>query len=136
MLPPNTLATMSVSLIRAVVLATFLALLLAGCKFTLSQVSAATVEQYQPGRPLQAKELTPNQVRALSAWFSQHDSGWSSSVVSYVPMLVVRAKHADGDTSVINIMSYTVVVYNRSGQYQQQFSQNELAAIQHILEVQ
>lgn len=124
------------SLIRSVVLATFLALLLSGCKFALPQVSSAVVEQYQAGRTPQARELTPNQVRALSAWFYQHNSGWSSSVVSYAPKLVVRAKHTDGDTSVINIMSGMVVVYNRSGQYQQQFSQNELTAIQRIMESQ
>jgi hypothetical protein len=51
-------------------------------------------------------------------------------------MLLVRAKHTDGDTSVINIMSGMVVIYNRSGQYQQQFRQSELAAIQRIVEAQ
>ena len=127
---------MRASLTRAIVLGAFLALSLAGCKFSLPQVSSATVEQYQTGRPLQAKELSPKQVRALTDWFSQHDSGWSSSVVSYVPTLLIRAKHTDGDTSVINIMSGMVVVYNRSGQYQQQFSQSELSAIHSIVEVQ
>jgi hypothetical protein len=118
------------------VLGTFLALFLAGCKFSLPQVSSATIEQYQTGRPLQAKELTPNQVRALSDWFSQHSSGWSSSVASYVPTLLVHAKHTDGDTSVINIMSNMVVVYNRSGQYQQQFTPSALAEIRRIVEAQ
>lgn len=117
-------------------LAAFLALFLAGCKFILPQVSSATLEQYSTGRPLQARELTPNQVRALTDWFSQHGSGWSSSVVSYVPTLLVRATHTDGDTSVINIMSNMVVVYNRSGQYQQQFTPSELAEIRRIVEAQ
>jgi len=110
-----------------------LALFLAGCKFTLPQVSSATLEQYNTGRALEVRELTPNQVRALTDWFSLHGSGWSSSVVSYVPTLLVRAKHTYGDTSVINIMSNMVVVYNRSGQYQQQFTPTELAEIRRIV---
>lgn len=127
---------MRASLTRTIALGAFLALFLTGCKFTLPQVSSATLEQYGMGHPLQAKELTPNQVRALSAWFSQHSSGWSSSVVSYVPTLLIRAKHTDGDTSVINIMSNMVVVYNRSGQYQQQLTPSELAGKRRIVEAQ
>lgn len=127
---------MRASLTRTIALGAFLALFLAGCKFTLPQVSSATLEQYGTGYPLQEKVLTPNQVRTLSAWFSQHGSGWSSSVVSYVPTLLIRAKHTDGDTSVINIMSNMVVVYNRSGQYQQQFTPSELAEMRRIVEAQ
>lgn len=127
---------MRTSLGRAFALCAFLALFLAGCKFTLPQVSSAAIEQYSTGQTLHAKELNPNQVHALSNWFSQHSSGWSSSVASYAPSLLVRAKHADGNVSVINIMSNMVVVYNRSGQYQQQFTQNELAVIRRILVVQ
>jgi len=127
---------MRASLTRTIALGVFLALFLAGCKFTLPQVSSATLEQYGTGRPLQARELTPNQVRALIDWFSLHGSGWYSSVVSYMPTLLVRAKHTDGDTSVINIMSNMVVVYNRSGQYQQQFTPSELAEIRRIVEAQ
>ena len=85
------------------------------------------------GRPLQANELSQDQVRALFTWFAQHDSGWSSSVVTYAPTLLVLAKHTDGDTSVINIRSGMVVVYNRGDQFQQQFTQNELAAIHRIV---
>lgn len=127
---------MRASLTRTIALGAFLALFLTGCKFTLPQVSSASLEQYGTGLSLQVKELTPNQVRALSAWFTQHDSGWSSSVVSYVPNLLIRAKHTDGDASVINIMSDRVVVYNRSGQYQQQFTPGELAEMRRIVEAQ
>jgi hypothetical protein len=51
-------------------------------------------------------------------------------------MLVVRARHVDGEASVINIMAGIVVVSYRSSQYQQQFSQDELAALPHILGIQ
>lgn len=127
---------MRASLTRTIALAAFLAFFLAGCEFTLPQVSSVTIEQYGTGRPLHTRELSPNQVRALTDWFSLHDTGWSSSVVSYVPTLQIRAKHPDGDTSVINIMSNMVVVYNRSGQYQQQFTPSELAEIRRIVEIQ
>ena len=56
--------------------------------------------------------------------------------MSYVPTLLIRAKHTDGDTSVINIMSNMVVVNNRSGQYQQQFTPSELAEMRRIVEAQ
>lgn len=134
--PILVLASMRTSLPRAIAVCTFLVVFLAGCKFNLQQVSSATVEPSSSERLLQAKELSPNQVRALSTWFSQHNTGWSSSVASYVPMLLIRAKHTDGDTSVINIMSNMVVVYNRTGQYQQQFTPSELAQMRRILETQ
>jgi hypothetical protein len=124
---------MRISLARTIALGVFLALFLAGCKFTLPPVNSATLEQYGTARPFQAIELTPIQVRALTDWFSLHGSGWSSSVVSYAPTLFVRAKHTDGGLSVINIMSNMVVVYNRSGQYQQKFTPSELAEIRHIV---
>jgi hypothetical protein len=108
---------------------------LAGCKLTLPQVTSATVERYQSGEPLQQIPLSSNQLSALSGWFSQHDSGWSSSVVSYVPTLIVRAKHNDGDVSVINVLSRMVVIYNRSGQYEKQISQTDLATLRSILGV-
>lgn len=126
-------ANMRTTIGRALALAAFLALFLGGCKFTMPHVSSARVEQHE-GRVLRARELDYDQVRELSAWFSRHASGWSSSVASYAPTLVVRAKHSD-DTSVVNIMPGRVVVYSRHGQYEQKFSQDELGALREILGV-
>ncbi len=126
---------MRASFARTIALSVLLLLSLAGCKLALSQVSSATLEQYGAGRLLQARELTPSQVHALSDWFSRHETGWSSSFVSYVPALVVRARHADGDTSVVDIDSTMLIVYNRSGQYQQHFTPDELAEVLRIVEV-
>lgn len=118
---------------RFIAIATLL--ILAGCKLTLPQVTSATIERYQSGQAMQPTELNNNQIQALSGWFSSHNSGWSSNVASYVPTLIVRAKHSNGDTSVINVLPSMVVVYNRTGQYVQQFSQSDLAAIHSIVEV-
>ncbi|HEY6093686.1 MAG TPA: hypothetical protein VIU93_01915 [Gallionellaceae bacterium] len=109
-------------------------LVLAGCKLAFPQVTSATVERYQSGGTLQAVPLNSDQIHALSDWFSQHGSGWSSTVATYVPTLIVRAKHANGDISEINVLSGMVVVNNHSGQFQQHFSQTDLAAIRSILE--
>jgi hypothetical protein len=111
-------------------------LVLTGCKFTLPQVTSATVEPYQSSGALVPSKLNGNQLKKLTEWFSQHDSGWSSSVASYVPILVVRANHSDGDVSVINVLSDSVVVNNRSGQYTRQFSQSDLVIMRSILSVQ
>lgn len=108
-------------------------LVLAGCKFTLPEVASATVERYQSGSTLQSRSLNSSQIHALSRWFSKHETGWSSSVVSYVPTIEVRVKHSNGDVSVVNILSGIVVVYNSSGQYEQRFSQTDLAEILSIL---
>lgn len=113
-------------------MALFLAL--AGCQFSLPPVVSATVERYQTGGLQRSTELNDGQMQALSTWFTQHGSGWSSSVASYVPNLLIRARHTNGDTSVINIMSGLVVIYNLSGQYEQRFPQSEMAAIQRVLE--
>lgn len=127
---------MRASITRTLALCAFLTLFLTGCELTLQQVSSATLEHYEKGLALQAKELSQNQVRALSDWFSQHGSGWSLSVVSYVPALLVRAKHTDGETSTINIMTNLVVVNNRGRQYQQLFTPSELAEMRRIVETQ
>jgi hypothetical protein len=116
------------------VIAICILLTLAACKFTLPPVTSATVERYQSGSRLQSAELNSEQIKTLSAWFAQHNSGWTQSVVSYVPKLEVRAMHSNGDTSIINLISTIVVVYNKSGQYQQSFLQSEVAELRAILE--
>ena len=101
-------------------------LLLAACNFSLPPVSSAVVEQSSSGKQIPKVELTQSQINAFSGWFAQHSSGWSSSVVSYVPTLVVRAKHSNGEASVVNVLGNSVVVYNNAGQFIQQFSEPEI----------
>lgn len=108
-------------------------LLLTACNFTIPPISSALVEHHSSGNPISKIELNQSQANALSVWFSQHSSGWSSSVVSYVPALVVRIKHSNGEISVVNILGNSVVVYNNSGQFAQQFSESDLSALRGIL---
>lgn len=108
-------------------------LLLAACNFTLSPVASAVVEQHSMGNPISKVELSQSQVNALSGWFAQHLSGWSSSVVSYAPTLLVRAKHSTGEVSVVNILGNSVVVYNNSGQFTQTFPEADLASLRSTL---
>jgi hypothetical protein len=109
-------------------------LLLAACNFTLPPISSAVMEHHSSGSPIYKVELNQSQANALSGWFSQHSSGWSSSVVSYVPALVVRVKHSNGDISAVNIFGNYVVVYNSSGQFTQQFAESDLSGLRRILE--
>lgn len=108
-------------------------LLLVACNFALPPLSSAVVERHSSGKQVASVELNQAQLTALSAWFAQRSSGWSSSVVSYVPALVVRAKHSNGEVSVVNVLGATVIVYNSSGQFTQQFAEPDLAALNNIL---
>lgn len=108
-------------------------LLLAACNFTLPPISSALVEHRSSGSPISKVELNQSQANALMGWFSQHSSGWSSSVVSYAPALVVRVKHFNGEVSVVNILGNSVIVYNNSGQFTQQFAESDLSALRGIL---
>lgn len=106
-----------------------LALFLGGCKFVLPAPTSVTVEVYGTGGTLRQTKLTKGQVQALTNWFSSHQAGWSSSYASYAPTYLVRVAHSNGDVTVINILPTVVVVYNRDGQYVQQFEARELSAL-------
>jgi hypothetical protein len=134
--PSISFSTASLAIMKVILARTFaicIFIVLSGCTFTLPPVTTASVERHQNGQPLQAFELKATQIQTLSGWFTQHTSGWSSSVVSYVPALVVRAKHANGEVSVINVLSKSVVIYNSTVQYEQQFKETDLTALRSIL---
>lgn len=107
--------------------------LLAACNFSLPTVASAVVEHHSSNNPVSKVELNQSQINLLSGWFAKHPSGWSSSVASYVPTLVVRAKHSNGEVSVVNILGNLVVVYNSTGQFTQQFPEQDLATLRSIL---
>ncbi len=115
----------------AIVLASVL--FVSACRLELPSAISATVESYGASTPAPQSELTPDQLKALSRWFARHQTGWTSSPASYVPTLVVRVKHADGETSVINVLSAMVVVNNRDGQQIQNLPSDELIALRRIL---
>lgn len=122
--------------IKRVALVT-LVLALAACKMVLAPPVSGIVESHAvAGTMDQPTELTATQLEAFSAWFSQHSSGWSSSPASYLPTLVVRIKHSNGDSSVVNVLVDSVVVNNREGQYVHQFSTAELSALRRTVGLQ
>lgn len=99
------------------------------CSFDLSSPVTGRVELHSTFTKAISKELSVTQLREISAWFSQRQSGWKPSWASYFPSLIIRIQHGDGDVTVINVLEDVVVVYNRNGQYSQQFSTTELAAL-------
>lgn len=103
--------------------------LLGGCQLELAPFATATVSRFVSGQPTKTANLSPEQVSSLASWFAEHPSGWSHSVVGYVPALEVRLKHAGGETSVVNVMPSKVVIYNRSGQLEQNFSVSSIAGL-------
>ena len=121
---------------RSIVLGAVLILSITGCKHTLPPVISATVQQNSRGNIHPDVTLNHNQVQKLSAWFSQHDAGWSSSVISYAPYLLIRAKHKNEDTSSINIMPNIIVIYNKHGQFSLNLKPGELTELKGILETQ
>jgi hypothetical protein len=100
----------------------FLVLSLSACTLEAPNLIGATAEQYASGAPIKTWALTETQAKALSDWFKQHPSGWSPSYASYVPRLLVRLKHANGNESSVNVMSHgLVVVGSADGQFTQSF---------------
>ena len=104
------------------------AVLLCGCEFNLPPAISADIEIFRIDKTTRV-ELSASQFQLLIAWFSSHRSGWSSSQVSYVPVSLVRVRHVNGDVSVVNVMKSMVVVYNRSGQFTQNFSGEDINAL-------
>lgn len=113
----------------------FRLLSLAACKFMLPLPVSATLSQYKSGSYSQPVELSSKQLGALSEWFSQHKSGWKPSLVTYVPCTIIRIRHNNSDTTVVNIRGNHLVVYNQEGQYTQQFSQEDIDALFSILAI-
>lgn len=115
-------------------IALFFALVLSACQFDLSPIVSASVDRSEKGQPANSTELSSVQVRDLAAWFSQRKDGWSTSVVSYVPVSVIRVRHSDGDTTVVNVLSNAVVVYNRKGQFMRELRADDLPSLRAIME--
>jgi hypothetical protein len=107
---------------------------LVSCQLELPPVASATVERHSFDQTTQSINLSSEQVRVLASWFAEHPSGWSRSVVSYVPTLEVRLTHTSGETSVVNIMGTKVIIYNRSGQFEQQFYVSSLTNLLSVVD--
>ena len=125
----TTLGFVRLPAFRAVSVFLAAATLLAGCKFSLPEVTSATVTRYVSGNPGPQTELVPSQRAAIATWFKEHKSGWSSSFASYGPQLEIRVAHENGSQSVINVIDSKVVVKGEFGQYERNSGKPALAAL-------
>jgi hypothetical protein len=71
---------------------------------------------------ISSRTLVEAEARAVTAWFKANDSGWSRSLGSVTPALMIRVQHSNRETTVINLSGTTVTVTNSSGQFQKTLS--------------
>ena len=107
--------------------------LLFACKFVLSPITSGYLEIYGSGAPVQKTRLTEAQLSVLSDFFRDHQSGWSSSPASFVPAVLVRVTHKNGDVSTINLLRSMLVISNQEGQYVTQLPAEDMAKLRTIL---
>ena len=93
------------------------ALLLAACSPNVPTAKRGSVETYQNGSMVSSRALVEPQARAVTAWFKSNSSGWSRTVESEPPALMIRVQHSNRETTLINLSGTTVVVTNSSGQF-------------------
>lgn len=118
---------------RATLLSLFVAVLLVACKVDVPEISAATVTRYSAGAPGASTPLTAEQRTALSTWFKQHRSGWSSSHTTYAPALEADLTHENGAVSVVNILASKIVVSGSFGQYERKCNKKDIATLRTML---
>jgi hypothetical protein len=127
----QTLGAMKYLLARVTAVA--LAAALCGCDLDVPAISSASYVVYAGGSPGRQTGLTAAQVEALSDWLSKHRSGWSRSVVTYVPRTLISIRHGDGETSTLDLWPTALHVYGTFGQYQRSLSEVEAHELHGIL---
>ena len=105
------------------------ALLLAGCKVALPEITSATVTRYSAGVAGPAHEIGPAQRAAMAAWFEARPAGWRVSTGTYSPTLEVRLVHPDQSASLIHIAGSRVIVTGPFGQYERRTSAAAMAQL-------
>jgi hypothetical protein len=119
--------------IRVTLLSIFVAALLAACKVDVPEISAASVTRYSADAPAASTPLSAEQRAALTSWFKQHRSGWSTSHATYAPVLEASLTHENGAASVVNVLRSKVVVYGSFGQYERRTNKQSIAALRRAL---
>jgi hypothetical protein len=109
------------------------AFVLVSCRIDVPEIQAGRGELYENGRPVKTWQLNQQQLRALSQWLSSHQSGWTPSVVDFVPVLQITLQHKDGASSGMNIRTQNVIVYGTPGQFVQGFSTQELSGLRALV---
>ena len=94
-----------------------LALLCGACSPNVATAMRGSVETFQDGRMISSRRMVEKEARAVTAWFKTNGSGWSRNMGASPPTLMIRVKHSNFETTVINVSGTTVVVTNSSGQF-------------------
>ncbi len=107
--------------------ALLLALLLGACSPNVPTAKRGAIDFYRDGQMTSSRVMTEPEARAVSAWFQAHGSGWSRSQVSDAPATLIRLRHSDRETTMINLFGNTVVVTSSGGQFRKTLSPQETA---------
>ncbi len=121
------------SLFRTLTFTVAAALISAGCTLKFPAAVSGTAQPHGSLNPLSTSQLSSAQLEGVSSWFSQHSSGWSHSVASYVPVFEVTLTLANGKTAYVNVMQTQVVVNYEKSQYVQSFPKSELESLGRLL---
>jgi hypothetical protein len=99
-------------LMRVLRILSFLVLLafLSGCEkvdFAALVAQPLTISVFKGGRPVSERHLSPpsSEHDQLTAWFSQHQSNWHSSYVTYAPGVLVSGTNFE-----LNIQHLRVII--------------------------
>jgi len=118
----------------SLLVAVLLSVVVAGCNLDVPSIASATCTRYVNGSPGKPTLLSPGQIRELSEWFASHRSGWSQSVVTYVPVVELRVAHDNGTTSVVNVRPRKIVIYGSFGQSERELSEAEASTLHRVLQ--
>jgi hypothetical protein len=111
-----------------------LTLLLGACGLAVPAANSGSVETYRNGQMTSLRQLTRDEARAVSRWFQLHGERWNRSYASDSPATLIRLKHSNSDTTVINFLGATAIVRNSSGQFRKLLSIAEEAELRKLVE--
>jgi hypothetical protein len=108
------------------------ALLCGACSPNVPTSMRGSVETFQDGRMVSSRQLVEKEARAVTAWFKTNGSGWSRNLGASSPTLMIRVKHSNFETTVINLSGTTVVVTNSSGQFKKNLTPAEAGHLREL----
>jgi hypothetical protein len=91
--------------------------------------NSGSVETYRNGQMTSLRQLTRDEARAFSSWFQMHGERWNRSYASDSPATLIRLKHSNSETTVINFLGAAAIVHNSSGQFRRLLSLDEEAEL-------
>jgi hypothetical protein len=106
--------------------------LLCACSPNVPTAKRGAVDFYHDGQMTSSRVLEEKEARAVSGWFKTNGSGWSRSHVSDAPTTIIRLRHSDRETTMINLSGNTVIVTNSGGQFRKTLSREEAVNLRAI----